>query len=99
MRYLGNKSRIAKEIAPFLVEHLTGENWYIEPFVGACGMMQGVNYPKRIGRDEDGYIIALMRHIQTGGSFDPSIVTEDLYRRVKNKGIIYLTPSRKSAIF
>ncbi|CAN5115674.1 hypothetical protein BH09PAT1_BH09PAT1_8400 [soil metagenome] len=34
MRYLGNKSKLAKELSPILTKNLTGENWYIEPNYG-----------------------------------------------------------------
>lgn len=70
MRYLGNKTRLSKEIAPFLTRHLNGENWYIEPFAGAFGMISNIDYPNRIAYDKDKYIIALMKAVRDGWTPD-----------------------------
>lgn len=90
MRYLGNKSRLAKELAPILMKNLNGDNWYMEPFVGATGMMQAINYPKRVGSDINPYIIALMRHISEGYNFNDYKIDENLYNEVKKNINDYL---------
>lgn len=90
MRYLGNKTRISKDLLPILTEHLNGKNWYIEPFVGACGMMQAVNYNKRLGIDFNPYIIALMdslKYIEIIPEkclFAGYEINEHLYNEIKN---------------
>lgn len=78
MRYLGNKTRLAKELAPILTEHLDGENWYIEPFAGAFGMISNIDYPKRIAYDKDKYIIGLMKAVRDGWT-PPEELTQDQY--------------------
>lgn len=83
MRYLGNKSRLAKELAPILTTHLTGDNWYIEPFAGACGMISNIDYAKRIAYDNDKYIVAFMQSVRDGWTPKES-VTDIEYYTVKN---------------
>lgn len=81
MRYLGNKTRIAKHIVPIVTRTLDNNSWYVEPFVGACGIMQAVNYRLRVGVDSCPYIIALMRAVQ--GNWIPPLITEDEYNAIK----------------
>jgi len=78
MRYLGNKTRLSKEISPFLTKHLTGENWYIEPFAGAFGMISNIDYPNRIAYDADRYIIELMKSVRLGWT-PPTELSESEY--------------------
>lgn len=82
MRYLGNKTRLAKHLIPYLTEHLTGDNWYIEPFAGACGMISQIDYPNRIAADKDKYIIALMKAVSLYWT-PPETMHEGMYKRVK----------------
>jgi len=79
---LGNKSRISKYLAPILTEHLNGENWYIEPFAGAFGMISNINYPNRIAYDKDKYIIALMKAVRDG--WTPDFCSELKYQMIKD---------------
>lgn len=76
MRYMGNKSRYARVIAPIVRPSATG--LYIEPFVGSAGMMQHVRADVRIGIDRNPYIIALLTAIQDGW-MPPKKVTEEEY--------------------
>jgi DNA adenine methylase len=75
MRYLGNKTKLAKYIRPFLERHINNGNSYIEPFVGAAGMISQITFPyeldeidtyRKYGYDNDKYIIALLRALQEG---------------------------------
>lgn len=84
MRYLGNKSRLAKSLAPVLMEQLTGKNWYIEPFAGAFGMISNVDYLNRIAYDKDKYIIALMKAVRDGWT-PPETLTEHDYALYKRQ--------------
>lgn len=90
MRYLGNKSRLAKELVPILTEHLDGSNFYIEPFVGAAGMISEIPYDIRLGFDSCPYIIMLLRAVQNGW-VPPTDVNEEEYEKVKN-GPVYDFP-------
>jgi DNA adenine methylase len=78
MRYLGNKTRIAKHLIPFLAEHKTDRNMYIEPFVGAAGMMSQVPFINCLGYDNDRYIVALLNAIRHRWQ-PPMTVSEDVY--------------------
>uniref|UniRef100_UPI001ABFE99C DNA adenine methylase n=1 Tax=Xenorhabdus kozodoii TaxID=351676 RepID=UPI001ABFE99C len=40
---MGSKSRIAKYIAPFILERLTKETVYVEPFAGGMNMVSHIN--------------------------------------------------------
>lgn len=82
MRYLGNKTRLAKHIAPFLTRHLTGQNWYIEPFAGAFGMISSIDYPQRIAYDKDKYIVALMKVVRDGWK-PPEELSESTYAAIR----------------
>lgn len=89
MRYLGNKSKLAKELALILTTNLNGNNWYVEPFVGAAGMISNIDYSKRFGSDYNSYIIALMsslNKVQINSDenlFDGYYINEELYKKVK----------------
>lgn len=84
MRYLGNKTRLSKELKPILSRYLDGFNLYIEPFIGAAGMMQAFSsYGNKIGCDACPYIIALLQYIKTGNTFSESEVTEEIYNQVR----------------
>lgn len=85
MRYLGNKTRLAKELAPILTKHLTGVNWYIEPFAGAFGMISNIDYPHRIAYDVDIPIITLMKAVRDGWT-PPDEISEEEYKRLKDSG-------------
>lgn len=39
MKYMGSKSRHAKQIIPFLMEHYEDGMLYIEPFVGGAMLL------------------------------------------------------------
>ena len=82
LRYLGNKTRLSKELTPLLTKHLTGENWYVEPFAGAFGMISNIHYSKRIAYDNDKYIIELMKAVRNGWS-PPETLTETEYINLK----------------
>lgn len=82
MRYLGNKTRLAKELVPILTQHLKRDDWYVEPFAGAFGMVSNIPWHRRVARDKDPYIVNLMRAVQDGWE-PPSSVSEELYKSIK----------------
>jgi DNA adenine methylase len=81
MRYLGNKTRLAKYLIPIITKPLTGNNFYIEPFAGAFGMISNVKYEKRIAIDKDIYIIELIKAVRDG--WVPPNITEKQYNQLK----------------
>ena len=86
MRYLGNKTRLSKQLIPILSKHLNKSNTYLEPFSGACGMIQGIDHHVRIANDSDYYIVSLMQSLSVNGGdiFDDLTIDEKLYNQVKN---------------
>lgn len=65
MKYLGSKARIAKYILPVMLKGNEGKTW-VEPFVGGCNVIDKVQGVKRIGADNNPYLIALLKKLQTG---------------------------------
>lgn len=82
MRYLGNKTRLAKHLEPYLRKHLDGTNWFIEPFAGAMGMISNLDYPNRIAYDCDPYIIKLMKAVRDGWN-PPEDITDEQYKEIR----------------
>ena len=82
MRYLGGKSRIAKQLVNFMnLEREPNMTW-IEPFVGSAKVISLVK-GHRIGADINHEMIALFKKIQQGYE-PPGKVTEDCYNQVKH---------------
>lgn len=80
MVYMGSKSRIAKHIVPIIQSYLDYYKplAYIEPFVGGANVIDKIKYNVRIGTDANKYLIALLRHVQSGGDL-PEMITEEEY--------------------
>ena len=84
MKYMGSKNKIAKNILPFILKDRTPDQWYIEPFVGGCNMIDKVS-GKRMGNDINFYLIEMWKALQRGW-IPPELVTEDMYNEIrKNK--------------
>ena len=78
MKYMGGKSKIAKEIVPIIQRHIEarGTGKYIEPFVGGANIIDKVECESRVGLDINRYLIALFNHIQSGGEKPEGIAVE-----------------------
>lgn len=87
MRYMGGKAKVGKQIAAVLLTE-PAPSLYLEPFVGACGVMEHVAPIMRergvscVGADKNGEMIAFWRAIQSGWT-PPENVDEAEYRRVR----------------
>lgn len=84
MKYMGGKSRIAKQIATYInnISLIEGIDNYYEPFCGGCAVAEQVNIKNRYCSDANKYLIALMNKIKTGiGEY--KYVDEDTWRDVK----------------
>lgn len=86
--YNGSKSRFAKALVPIITKNLTNDRWYVEPFVGACGLMMNVKHPKRIGNDNNENLIAFWKEFQKGYT-PPSDLTSEQYYHIKNNQDLY----------
>ena len=82
MVYMGSKNRLAKDLLPIITADLKSNQWYIEPFVGGCNMIDKVKHPLKIGADNNKYLIALLRYVQAGNKL-PEFIEKDEYQRVK----------------
>lgn len=73
MKYMGSKSRIAKQIVPIIQSGIErdGRDSYIEPFVGGANVIDKIKCKYRVGFDINEYLIALLQHVQTvaGGGY------------------------------
>lgn len=68
MKYMGSKARIAKDISPIINQIIkeNGITTYIEPFVGGANMIQHIECVRRVGCDNNKYLIAFWKRIQEG---------------------------------
>jgi len=80
---MGSKNRISKELVPIITKDLKSSQWYVEPFVGGCNMMDKIDHPYRLGADSNKYLIALLQAIQNGQKL-PEYVTKEEYQVVKS---------------
>lgn len=63
MKYMGSKSRIAKEILPIILKNRIEGQWYVEPFVGGANLIDKVD-GNRIGSDNSEYVIEALKLIR-----------------------------------
>ena len=82
MQYLGSKNRIAKHIKPLILERLKADQYYVEPFVGGCNLIDKIAHPLRIGADLNYHLIEMWKALQNGWT-PPETVTEDDYKYLK----------------
>lgn len=77
MVYQGSKSRLSKHIVPVIQHYIDayGIKNYYEPFVGGANVIDKVMCENRTGSDCNGYLIRLLRYIQTDVKI--SIAPED----------------------
>lgn len=66
MKYMGSKSRIAKDIVPIIQSYIDDNNitTYIEPFVGGANVIDKIKCKNKIGSDLNKYLIALLNHVK-----------------------------------
>lgn len=81
MKYMGSKNRIAKEILPIILKDRKEGQYYIEPFVGGCNMIDKVSNPRMAG-DNNRYLIAMWKGLQD--NLDrPTEISKDYYSLVR----------------
>ena len=90
MKYVGSKTRIAKDISAILNDIIVKENigTYIEPFVGGSNMIEHIKCENKFGYDNNEYLIAFWQEIQKGWNpLTDIVMSKELYNQVKdNKG-------------
>lgn len=83
MKYMGSKNRIAKHILPIMLKYKTPEMTWVEPFVGGANMIDKVE-GNRIGADNNKYLIALWKALQSGWEMPINITREDRLKCMEN---------------
>ena len=78
---MGSKRRIAKEILPIILKNRKPQQWYVEPFVGGCNVIDKVD-GNRIGNDIDKYLIALCKEMQKD-DFSVPFIGEKEYLEIR----------------
>lgn len=94
MNYMGSKHRIAKEIIPIMTKNIEGRT-FVEPFVGGCNSIQYVKGCRRIGADNNPYLIQMWRCLQRGVAF-PDKIDKETYD--KYRGMFYKLGFRPDSI-
>ena len=84
IKYIGCKSRIAKYIVPIIQKYIDENKsaFYLEPFVGGANVIDKIKCPNKFGSDKNKYLIALLKHVQSGGQLYDS-VSKDLYDKAR----------------
>ena len=85
MRYTGSKKRFSKYILPIVLKGRLKGQYYVEPFVGGANMISSVR-GKRIGADINKYVIGALKLIRDNPCSIPDIVTEEMYKNMKDCG-------------
>ena len=85
IKYFGSKSRIAKYIVPILQKKIDDNNikTYLEPFVGGANVIDKIHCDVKMGSDLNQYLIALLKHVQSGGEL-PSSIDREEYNEVRS---------------
>lgn len=79
---MGSKAKHAKELLPIILKHRKSNQYYVEPFVGGCNMIDKVG-GLRIGNDYNFYLIEFFKALQN--SFvPPNHITLEQYNHIKN---------------
>lgn len=84
MIYVGSKNRIAKEILSIILKDLQPDQWYVEPFVGGCNIIDKFEHKYKLGIDNNKYLIALLKALQNNEVEFPEEITRDEYMDIKN---------------
>lgn len=82
MRYIGGKSRIARDIVEIMSAERSPNMAWVEPFVGSAKVISLVR-GRRIGSDVNIEMIDLFKALREGWE-PPSEVSKDFYNQVKN---------------
>jgi len=82
---MGSKARLAKELSPKINELIIKNklDTYIEPFVGGANLIEHIKCKRKIGSDNNEYLIALWNALQDGW-IPPGEISRELYNDIKD---------------
>lgn len=83
MKYMGSKLKIANEILEVILKDRKEEQYYVEPFVGGCNIIDKVK-GNRIGSDINKYLIALWQGLQQNRPIIRDI-SKELYSKARTE--------------
>ncbi len=78
MKYMGSKSKLAKELLPIILKGRKPDQPYVEPFIGGANIFDKVTNP-RIGNDLHPHLIPLLIAMRDGWT-PPIEITEEDYK-------------------
>lgn len=81
MKYMGSKTRIAKDILPIILKDRKPGQFYVEPFCGGCNVIDKVE-GKRIANDINPYLIRMWQTLLTRWD-PPRIISREYYNDVR----------------
>ncbi len=82
---MGSKARLSKDLAPIIntiIKELEIDT-YIEPFVGGANMIEHIECEKRIGVDNNKYLIAMWNSLKYGWK-PPKELSRDEYEDIRD---------------
>ena len=82
MKYMGSKNRIAKHILPIILKDKRIDQYYVEPFVGGCNLIDKLG-GRRIGSDNNKYLIAMLKEFQTAANIMGFCQSREHYNSVR----------------
>ena len=94
MKYIGAKTKIAKDIVPIIQSYIDNNNieLYIEPFVGGFNVIDKIKCKTRIGSDIDNLVIDLVYEcVENPNQLGllPELPTKEHYYDVRDNGYKY----------
>lgn len=78
---MGSKNRIAKDILKVILKNREQEQWYVEPFVGGCNVIDKVD-GNRMALDLSKYLIAMWKGLQDG-EVGITRITKEIYDKAR----------------
>lgn len=86
IKYMGSKSRIAKDIVPIIQKCIDDNKitTYIEPFAGGCNIIDKIKCKTRIGNDSNEYLIDFLNAMQNGLNLNSISMDKDTYIDIRN---------------
>lgn len=81
MKYMGSKSRFAKEILNIVLKDRKEGQWYVEPFCGGCNVIDKVN-GNRMANDVHPYLIDMWKAL-VNDKWTPPKITKDDYNEIR----------------